>query len=221
MPHDPESQPTGFSPLGIGRFLSVSSPGVLLDAQDKLLLHTKQALVSGSVLVGVARHEALHGFFHGFFTANVRASSEPMQLIWETNFVQAAKVYVSYTLPANDPWSQSATDELNRFKGLRGNWDAEGASPFARTTLDSARAVLQKVTDLCRNSGIQTRPAIVPLPDGSIRFEWANGDKELFLTVRKKEVEAQRWQPFNSVRSVGYKSIRPNQVDSELSWLAG
>jgi len=118
------------------------------------------------------------------------------------------------------PWIATAFKKLGTFQQWPPNWNDDRAVAFNSETLDTARDVLQKAWNLSAQNSIHTKPNIVPLEDGSVRFEWVNGDKELFLTILGNSIEAQRWHPLNAVESETYKTILPSAVESELEWLA-
>src|SRR5262249_13943118 len=100
------------------------------------------------------------------------------------------------------------------------NWDQDGASPFNRATLRNARVVLKAVSSFLHDSGIRPLPNIVPLPEGSVRFELRTGQKELFLTVLGATVEAQKWYPIDTVHSIEYGEVPAEGVRPALEWLA-
>lgn len=118
------------------------------------------------------------------------------------------------------PWIASAVKELNDFQQWLPNWNEAGAAAFAAETLDTAREVLQKLWDFSVGHDIDSKPNIAPLEDGSVRFEWTNRDKELFLTVLGRSIEAQRWHPLKSVESETYHVISPLAIEKELEWFA-
>lgn len=118
------------------------------------------------------------------------------------------------------PWIAAAFKKLNAFQQWPPNWNDDMAAAFSPETLDTARDVLQKTWNFSAQNSIHTRPNIVPLDDGSVRFEWVNRDKELFLTISGDSIEAQRWHPLDEVESETYQAISPSAVESELEWLA-
>lgn len=118
------------------------------------------------------------------------------------------------------PWIATAFKKLNAFQQWPPNWNDDKAVVFSPETLDTARDVLQKTWNLSARNPIHTKPNIVPLEDGSVRFEWVNRDKELFLTIFGNSIEAQRWHPLDAVESETYQTILPSAVESELEWLA-
>lgn len=66
---------------------------------------------------------------------------------------------------------------------------------------------------------ISSNPRLAPIDDGSIRFEWVNGNKELFLTVMGNSIESQKWQPLEAIESEDYRVVSLDSVDHELEWL--
>jgi hypothetical protein len=166
----------------------------------------------------------LSGHFDQVFNAVTQAVVRVIEFKFETSLVKAGGVQFMCTPgrpeQAEQPWLISAARQIEELGDLVQGWDDEGALSFAPDTLHSAIKVLVRASEFCGISGIRTRPTIVPLPDGSVRFEWVNHDKELFLTVLQGTVEAQRWHPFNSIQSLNYTQLRPEQIIAELEWLA-
>lgn len=117
------------------------------------------------------------------------------------------------------PWIASAVKRLNEFQEWQPSWNEAGAKVFNPDTVDRAREVLQNIWDFSVRREVRTKPNIVPLEDGSVRFEWVHGDKELFLTILDKSIEAQRWHPLATVESETYGVISPSDVQHELEWL--
>jgi hypothetical protein len=123
-------------------------------------------------------------------------------------------------IPISVPWIATAFKKLNAFQQWPPNWNDDKAVAFSTETLDTARDVLQKAWTLSAHNSIHTKPNIVPMEDGSVRFEWVNRDKELFLTIFGNTIEAQRWRPLDTVESEMFRTILPGAVESELEWLA-
>ena len=48
------------------------------------------------------------------------------------------------------------------------------------------------------------RVLLGPLQGGSLRFEWKNNNKELFITVLGNCITTQRWEPLDAIESEGY-----------------
>ena len=117
------------------------------------------------------------------------------------------------------PWVFDAAKSLNDFQQWEPNWNGAGALAFSSETLDTARDALEKIWLFFVRNDIRKQPNIVPLDDGSIRFEMVNGEKELFLTILGKSIEWQKWHPLTAVESE-YQVIEPPVVERELEWLA-
>lgn len=61
------------------------------------------------------------------------------------------------------------------FVNLPKNWDSDGAEPISRETLEAAFALEEL---------LKQKPWPAPGSDGSIAFEWHNGDDTLIITVK-------------------------------------
>jgi hypothetical protein len=129
------------------------------------------------------------------------------------------EVELTPQVPFPRPWIASAVERLNEFQEWQPNWNEAEAPAFSSDTLDTGREVLQNIWNFSVRREIRTKPNIVPLDDGSLRFEWVLGDKELFFTILGKSIEAQRWHPLAAVESQTYGIILPSQVEHELEWL--
>lgn len=116
-------------------------------------------------------------------------------------------------------WASSLRQRVDDYDGLSDNWDGEGAIRPSRRTLRVARQVFEAIVGFAVRSEIRAVPTSVPLSDGAVRFEWAVGDRELFLTVKEEMAEAQRWEPRDSIDSVHYAQLLPSQIEPELEWL--
>ena len=116
-------------------------------------------------------------------------------------------------------WASSLRQRVDDYAGLSDNWDAEGAIRPSPPTLLTARQVFETIVSFAVRSQVRSVPNSVPLSDGAIRFEWAVGDRELFLTIQEATVEAQRWEPRDSIDSVHYAQLSASQIGPELEWL--
>lgn len=116
-------------------------------------------------------------------------------------------------------WASSLRQRVDDYAGLSDNWDGEGAIPPSRQTLLTAKRVFETIVGFAVRSDIRSVPTSVPLPDGAIRFEWAVGNKELFLTIEEEAAEAQRWEPRDSIASARYAQLSSSQIEPELEWL--
>lgn len=116
-------------------------------------------------------------------------------------------------------WASGLRQRIDDYGSLVDNWDGEGAQKPSAETLTVAKTVFEKLVSYAVRSRVRSAPTTVPLSDGSIRFEWAIADKELFITVCEARAETQRWEPRDSVESVHYAEVPALQVDAELEWL--
>jgi hypothetical protein len=113
----------------------------------------------------------------------------------------------------------STRRRISELEKLNEGWDNEGALAFSPDTTRNARTVLKTMSEFLQASGIRTFPALVPLPEGSVRFEWVNGDRELFLTILRGNIEAQKWYPLDNVHSIDYAEVPVGGVGPALEWL--
>jgi hypothetical protein len=146
-----------------------------------------------------------------------------VELTWETRLVKAAEVRITCKPPkvesVVDSWLASAKRRISEFEKLNEGWDDEGALGFSPDTIRNARAILKTISAFLQASGIRSFPAMVPLPDGSIRFEWINGDRELFLTILHGDIEVQKWHPRDNIHSIDYAEVPVGGVGPALEWL--
>jgi len=182
-----------------------------------------QSATGGRVTISTAPEQ--HGSSRSFFYVGAGCSlGRTVQMTWETNLVRAAEVKITCkplkVESVVDSWLSSARKKISEFEKLCEGWDDEGALAISSDTIRNSRSVLRTMSTFLQSSGIRTFPALVPLPDGSVRFEWVNGDRELFLTVLHGNIEAQKWQPLGSVQSLSYAQMPPEKLPAELEWLA-
>jgi uncharacterized protein (TIGR04255 family) len=117
--------------------------------------------------------------------------------------------YVNHLEMKADSFSRELEAKVKRFK-----WEGIGAA-FLPPPASASSAWTFQMPDSVRRE-IRIKPNIVPLDDGSLRFEWVLGDEELFFTVLGKSIEAQRWHPLAAVESETYGIILPSQAEHEL-----
>jgi hypothetical protein len=117
-------------------------------------------------------------------------------------------------------WVARIRRQLQEFESLKTGWDSEGGLAPSKAVLDDATEVLEQIIAFAIQNEIEEAPIAVPLPDGTVRFEWAVGNKELFLTVGERHtIEAQRWEPRSAVDSIYYEEIPLSELESEMGWL--
>jgi hypothetical protein len=140
----------------------------------------------------------------------VRASSNPAELCAEIG--EALQISPLH-------WAASTRQKINDYDKLLDNWDGEGAVRPAQQTVTAAKQIFETIVAFAVQHRIHSVPATVPLSDGAIRFEWAVGDREVFITVHGDTAEAQHWEPRDSIESIHYAQFDAAQVEPELEWL--
>jgi hypothetical protein len=81
--------------------------------------------------------------------------------------------------------------ELDRLAGLRENWDREGAPRIDAAIIQAARQFVDELP-----SDIATVPAVVPIADGNLQFEWNAGNRSLELEISNpKTIHYLKWCP--------------------------
>ena len=215
-------QAVGLSPLGAS-ISPVLPQGSCAGARVRVRLHLSPVTISCTSAETVEPQCSPYQIYFSGGTA--LATKRTVNVTWETGLVRAAEVNIDCAPPevptASEEWSVSANRRISEFERMGRGWDDEGALTLSHATVRSARAVTRIVSSFLQAARIRTIPSIAPQSDGSIRLEWANGDRELFLTVLDGHVEAQRWRPLGSVQSLSYVQMRPEQISAELDWLAG
>jgi hypothetical protein len=116
-------------------------------------------------------------------------------------------------------WASGLRQKIDDFGALAQDWDGEGADRPTAETVRTSKAVFEKLVAHAVRTGMASAPDIVPLSDGSIRFEWTVSNRELFITILEDRVEAQRWEPLDSIDSTYYAELCVSRVDAELEWL--
>jgi hypothetical protein len=117
-------------------------------------------------------------------------------------------------------WAARLRSELIAFSHKKDNWDSDGAKAAISETLKNANRMLEALISFAIKGGLKTYPTLVLLPDGAIRFEWVNKDKELFLTVLADTIEAQRWHPLSAIESEYFENISFKELYGEMAWLS-
>jgi hypothetical protein len=109
--------------------------------------------------------------------------------------------------------------QLRRLRALTDGWDGENALRISEATSSTAEAVIQRLLEVSLGSSVIPNTHLGPLPDGTLRFECTHSNKELFLTISEDAVEVQKWQPLDSVESLGYWETDERGVREHLEWL--
>ena len=113
-------------------------------------------------------------------------------------------------------WIELKLAEMARWEA---NWDRQKAPSFSCETIQSANQLVREIRRLFPEDGRAGVPVLVPLQDGSIRFELRTGQKELFLTALGTAVEVQKWFPLDNVHSIDYAEVPVGDVGPALEWL--
>lgn len=122
--------------------------------------------------------------------------------------------------PRSGRWKE-LQNEILCFGKLPNNWDEEGARPPSEETVATAVNALGELTKGASRSFLPSAPVVIPVPDGTIRFEWTDDDKELLLTVDGAQIEALRWCPRTAFEPEGMWSISLGEIAVMVEWLAG
>lgn len=152
----------------------------------------------------------------------VRGFVAHIQLVSCASAASATKQTLSTAwrpLPQRISWIRTAERKLEEMRNWRASWDRQNAVPFTSETIRSAQQLLRQMLRFYPEYSRGRVPELVPLPDGSIRFELRSGEKELFLTVLGTTVEAQRWYPLNDIHSIDYAEVPLDGVGPALEWL--
>jgi len=113
----------------------------------------------------------------------------------------------------------SLSTQLRRLRKLGDGWDGEKASHISEETGSTAEALIEQLLQVSLSNLAIPNARLGPLPDGTLRFECTYLSKELFLTVSDKTVEVQKWQPLDSVESLGYWETDLQGIREHLEWL--
>jgi hypothetical protein len=105
------------------------------------------------------------------------------------------------------------------FSMLVPNWDGEGAEPISLETISTALHVIEHIAILLQRKNTSSKPSVRPFPDGSIFLKWIQGQKELAITVRGREIEGQHWEPLDSFQSQGLWEISVGDIPEHIEWV--
>jgi hypothetical protein len=101
--------------------------------------------------------------------------------------------------------------ELDRLSTLGPNWDREGARPIDPAILAAARRLIESLP-----GDISCLPAVVPIADGNLQFEWNDGPRSLELEVADPEtIHYLKWLPEEGIEEEDFFPIA--DVDSAIS----
>lgn len=109
--------------------------------------------------------------------------------------------------------------QLRRLRKLQAGWDGDAAPVISDETGGTAEEVIKQVHHTTLSHLIVPAVRLGPLPDGTLRFECRNSNKELFLTISDKDIEIQAWQPLDAIEAIGYWRTDAAGVGEHLEWL--
>jgi len=157
------------------------------------------------------------GYFAGKVSSGNRAAFTflgPAQELTTVETVDAASLAQHVVIQEH-----ALSTQLRRLRKLQDGWDGEKASHISDETGNTVEAIIGQLLQVSLSSLAVPNVRLGPLPDGTLRFECTHLSKELFLTVSGKNVEVQKWQPLDSVESLGYWETDLQGVREHLEWL--
>jgi len=110
-------------------------------------------------------------------------------------------------------------DRLKQFQIFSQGWDAASGEAFTAATITNADKVIDLILRECLVRSMVPNVLLGPVSDGSLRFEWKNDNKELFITVLGESVTLQQWQPLDAVESQGYWDTTLEGIHPQIGWL--
>lgn len=122
------------------------------------------------------------------------------------------------------PWAppqavRNLREEILSWNRLEEGWDAEGGKRPSPETITAALGVVEEVSRNRLWKPLASMPAVYPVGDGSIRFEWIHDDKELLFSVNGTQIEALRWSPRTTFEPEGSWVIDTSGVSELVRWL--
>jgi len=110
---------------------------------------------------------------------------------------------------------------VEKYGELEAGWDGEDAEPVSEATRTTAGNVLMKIAQALLRSNAASFPHVRPSPDGSVSFNWVQGNRELAMFVNEDNVEVQRWEPLDSYASQGFWELTSDTISEHIDWLLG
>ena len=110
---------------------------------------------------------------------------------------------------------------IGKYGELQVGWDGEDARPISEATRRTAEKVLLKIGQALFRSNAASFPRVRPSPDGSVSFNWIQGNRELAVFVDGEAVEVQRWEPLESYASQGFWQLSSDTISEHIDWLLG
>jgi len=108
------------------------------------------------------------------------------------------------------------TAAIDSIAGLGSNWDGYGAMAFAPEVVQAARVFANAIAEWI------PLPAVVPVPNGAIQFEWKVGERELeFELSANGVIRYLKWSPSEGIEEEGeFDSDDLVQSKILVSWLS-
>jgi hypothetical protein len=203
---------TGFiKKIGVNNIVAT---GVFSEGSQRIAFGQVANLVCG--VVGA--------FFEGYFAGNaLYPNSEAVTLLGNVQQLTTVETVDAASLARLAQLAviqeHSLMAQLRRLRTLADGWDGENASRISEATSSTAEAVIQQLLEVSLGDSVIPNTHLGPLPDGTLRFECTHSNKELFLTISEKAVEVQKWQPLDSVDSLGYWETNLEGTREHLEWL--
>jgi hypothetical protein len=112
-----------------------------------------------------------------------------------------------------EDFEASINRELDRLAGLPKNWDSEGAPKIDPAIISAARTFVGRLP-----ANIAKVPAVVPIADGSLQFEWNAGSRSLELEIADpKTIHYLKWFPEEGIEEESHFPI--DDVDLAVSMI--
>lgn len=163
----------------------------------------------------------LEGFESGYLAGNVvYAKTEALTLLGNVQQITMVEPVDSAKLAQHVVLQEySLSAQLRRLRKLQPGWDGDASLSISDDTANTAEEVIKEVQRITLLHLAIPKTLLAPLPDGSLRFECTHSNKELFVTISKKAVEVQAWQPLDAVESFGYWKTDAAGAREHLEWL--
>jgi hypothetical protein len=106
---------------------------------------------------------------------------------------------VAYFVP---DFTARIEQELDRLAALPANWDGQGAVAIDGAVLQAARDLIGELPAF-----LTTVPAVVPLANGRLQFEWHEGSRSLELEFEDADnLHFLKWHPSEGIEDEGVYS---------------
>jgi hypothetical protein len=110
-----------------------------------------------------------------------------------------------------EDFNANINQELNRLAALPENWDCEGAPKIDPAIIQAAREFVDRLP-----TNIAKVPAVVPIADGNLQFEWNAGSRSLELEiVDARKIHYLKWFPEDEIEEESFFPI--DDIDQAVS----